>query len=85
MKKGYLRNVVNESYVKRHPILDDKDRLEDILHDLQIIAYKKYISEEGRKNLLAAQDLVAKAADEAQRTISQTNLYPTRNKLPWNK
>jgi hypothetical protein len=84
IKKACNESIVNEE-VKRHPILDDKDRLEDILHDLQIIAYKKYISEEGRKNLLAAQDLVAKAADEAQRTISQTNLYPTRNKLPWNK
>jgi len=81
-----IKKACNEGYapdrlhphVKRHPILDDKDRLENILHDLELLAYEKHTSEESRKNLLAAQVLVVKAADEFQRTISQTNLYPKK-------
>jgi len=83
---GDIKKACNEGYVsdrlhphvKRHPILDDKDRLENILHDLELIAYEKHTSEEGRKNLLAAQELVVKVANEFQRTISQTNLYPKK-------
>jgi hypothetical protein len=65
---------------KRHPILDDKERLENILHDLESIARQRYISPENRKDLLAAQDLVVKVADDVQVKISQTNLYPNRYK-----
>lgn len=74
-----IKKACNESYIKeeRHPILDDKDRLEDILNDLQIIAHESdLISKEGKRNLLAASERVAIVADEVQRIISRTNLYP---------
>ena len=73
-----IKKACNESYIKeeRHPILDDKDRLEDILHDLEAIAYEKHMTKEHRRDLLAAKDLVVKVADSVQRIISQTNLYP---------